>query len=145
MMSPTETFLVDAAERAGKTLVQVFFSVLVTLGVALTWTNLWHALDVALLAAVVSLVTSLITIPISQALNPVLQVVLRAAFTFGQACLAYLAANAWLDITSVPWLKVLQVALIATISSVVTSLASHPWGPVKGNPSLVRNSAPAEG
>ena len=142
-MSPTLIFVVDALERAGKTTVQVFFSILVT--VALTWPNLWHAADVALLAGVVALITGLITIPISQSLTPVLQVVLRAVFTFGQAALAYLAANTFLDLTSVPWLKVLQVALIATISSIVTSLASHGWGPVKGNPSLVNNTAPAGG
>jgi uncharacterized membrane protein len=142
MMSPTETFIVDALERAGKTVVQVGFSILVT--TTLTWPNLWHALDVALLAGLVALITGLVTIPISTSLTPALQIVLRAAFTFGQAGLAYLAANTFLDLTSVPWLKVLQVALVATISSVVSSLASHGWGPVKGNPSLVRNTAPTE-
>lgn len=142
-MTPTETFLVDALERGGKTVVQVFASTLITLGVALGWTSFWHALDVALLAGVVALITSLITIPISMSLPAPLQVLLRAAFTFGQAGLAYLAANTFLDFTDVPWLKVLQVALIATLSSVVTSMASRDWGPVKGNPSIVRNSAPA--
>ena len=83
-MSPTETFLVDAAERAGKTVVQVFASTLITLGVALNWTQWWHALDIALLAGVVSLITSLITIPLSQSLNPALQTLLRAAFSSGR-------------------------------------------------------------
>jgi len=141
-MSPTETFLVDAAERAGKTVVQVFASTLITLGVALNWTQWWHALDIALLAGVVSLITSLITIPLSQSLNPALQTLLRAAFTFGQAALAYLAANTFVGIVDVPWLKVLQVVLIATVTSVLTSWASYGVGMTKGNPSVVRNSAP---
>jgi Putative lactococcus lactis phage r1t holin len=144
-MSATETFVVDALERGAKTVVQVFAATLITLGVASGWRSFWHAGDVALLAGVVALITALITIPISQALAPPLQVLLRAVFTFGQAALAYLAANTFIDITSVPWLKVLQVALIATLSSVLTSMASRDWGPVKGNPSLVRNSAPTEG
>jgi len=42
----------------------------------------------------------------------------------------------------VPWLKVLQVALIATVTSVLTSWASYGVGMTKGNPSVVRNSAP---
>ena len=143
-MNKAETFLVDALERGGKTVVQVFASTLITLGAALQWTNLWHALDVALLAGVVALITALVTIPVSATLAPPLQVILRAVFTFGQAALGYLAANTFLDFTHVPWLKVLQVAIIAALGSVVTSMASRDWGPVKGNPSIVRNSAPAE-
>jgi hypothetical protein len=141
-MSTVETWLIDAGERAGKTIVQIFSSTLLTLGVALNWTNFWHALDVALLAGVVSLITSVVSIPISKQLTPVLQVLLRALLTFGQSALAYVAANTFLDLTSVRWLEMFQVALIATITSVVTSWASWNVGPVKGNPSAVHNTAP---
>jgi hypothetical protein len=141
-MSTVETWLVDTAERAGKTIAQVFAATLLTLGVALQWTNFWHALDVALLAGVVSVITSVVSIPISKQLTPVVQVLLRALLTFGQSALAYVAANTFLDLTSVRWLAMFQVALIATITSVVTSWASWNVGPVKGNPSTVPNTAP---
>lgn len=143
-MSSVEVWLIDAGERAGKTVVQVFASTLLTLGVALHWTAFWHALDVGLLAGVVSLITSVVAIPVSVQMAPVVQVLLRALLTFGQSCLAYLAANTFLSLTSVPWLDMFQVALIATIASVVTSWASWNVGPVKGNPSTVHNRAPVE-
>lgn len=141
-MSALEMALLDAAERAGKTIVQVFASTVITLGVALNWTSFWHALDIALLAGVITLVTAIVTIPISKRINPVLQWIVRALFTFLQAALAYVAANTFLDLTSVKWLEVLQVALIATISSVLTSWASWNVGPTKGNPSAVPNTYP---
>lgn len=141
-MSVLETWLVDAGERAGKSVVQVFASTLLALGVALNWTNFWHALDIALLAGVVSLITSLVSIKVSESLAPAVQMILRALLTFGQTALAYLAANTFIDISHTPWLLVFQVSLIATIGSVLTSWASWNVGPVKGNPSTVHNTAP---
>lgn len=143
-MSTVETWLLDAAERAGKTIVQTFAATLLALGVALHWTTFWHALDVALLAGVVSIITSLVSIKVSQSLAPAVQTILRALLTFGQTALAYLAANTFIDITSVPWLQVFQVALMATVGSVITSWASWNVGPVKGNPSTVANTAPVQ-
>lgn len=141
-MSTVETWLVDAGERAGKSIVQVFASTLLALGVALNWTNFWHALDIALLAGVVSLITSLVSIKVSESLAPAVQMGLRALLTFGQTALAYLAANTFIDISHTPWLLVFQVSLIATIGSVLTSWATWNVGPVKGNPSAVHNTAP---
>lgn len=141
-MSTVETWLADAGERAGKSVVQVFASTLLALGVALNWTNFWHALDIALLAGVVSLITSLVSIKVSESLAPAVQTILRALLTFGQTALAYLAANTFIDISHTPWLLVFQVSLIATIGSVLTSWASWNVGPVKGNPSAVHNTAP---
>lgn len=142
MASSLEVWLIDALERAGKTLTQVFAATLLTLGVALNWTNFWHALDIALLAGVVSVVTSLVSIKVSQSLTPVVQTALRALLTFGQTALAYLAANTFVDISHTPWLLVFQVSLVATVTSVLTSWASWSVGPVKGNPSTVPNAAP---
>ena len=136
-----KAWLIDAAERAGKTVVQTFASILLTLGAVHSWTPFWHALDVALLAGVVSLLTSVLSIPISTTLNPVAQTALRALLTFVQSALAFVAANTFLDLTSVPWLQVLQVALIATVTSLLTSLASWQVGPVKEHPSIVRSAA----
>lgn len=141
-MSTVETWLVDAGERAGKSVVQVFASTVLALGVALNWVTFWHALDIALLAGVVSVLTSLVSIKVSESLAPALQMILRALLTFGQTALAYLAANTFIDISHTPWLLVFQVSLIATIGSVITSWASWNVGPVKGNPSAVHNTAP---
>jgi len=142
-MSTVEIWLRDAGERAGKTVVQSFAMTLLALGVALNWTSFWHALDIALLAGVVSVLTSAVSIPISKQLNPALQVLLRSVLTFGQSALAFLAANTFIDISSVPWLEVLQVSLLAAATSVVTSWASWNVGPAKGNPSVVHTLAPA--
>lgn len=142
-MSTVEIWLKDAGERAAKTTVQALAVTLLALGVALRWTVFWHALDIALLAGVVSLVTSVVSIPVSKQLSPALLVSLRALLTFGQSALAFLAANTFLDLTSVPWLQVLQVSLMAAVTSVLTSWASWNVGPVKHNPSVVHNSAPA--
>lgn len=136
-----KAWLIDALERAGKTVAQTFASVLLTLGVALHWTQFWHALDIALLAGVVSLLTSVLSIPISATLNPVAQAAFRALLTFVQSALGFVAANTFLDLTSVPWLQVLQVALITTLTSVLTSLASWQVGVAKEHPSLVRPAA----
>jgi hypothetical protein len=140
-----KTWIIDALERAGKTVVQVFASVILTLGVAAHWQTFWHALDVGLLAGVVSLLTSVLSVPIAANLAPAAQVAMRALLTFVQAGLSYLAANTFLDLTSVPWLQVLQVALIATVTSILTSWASYPVGPLKGHPSVVAGVGPAGG
>lgn len=142
-MSTVELWLRDAGERAGKTVTQSFATTLLALGVALNWTTFWHALDIALLAGVVSVLTSLVSIPISKQLTPALQVLFRALLTFGQTALAFLAANTFVDIVNVPWLQVLQVSLVAAVTSVLTSWASWNVGPAKGNPSAVHNTAPA--
>lgn len=141
MATTVETWIVAALEKAGKTTVQSLASTLLALGVALHWTNFWHALDIALLAGVVSLITSLVSVPVSQRIPVAWQVVLRAGLTFGQSALAFLAANAWLDITSVPWIAVFQVSLVAAVTSVLTSWASWNVGPVKEHPSVVRAAA----
>jgi hypothetical protein len=138
-------WLVDALERAAKTVAQVFTSALITLGVASNWTTWWHALDVALLAGAVSVLTSIVTVPLSTQLAPSLQVVFRAVLTFAQAALAYLAANTFVGVADVRWLEVLQVSIIAAIGSVLTSWASWNIGPAKGNPSVVPTAAPAGG
>ena len=140
-----KTWLIDALERAGKTIVQVFASTIITLGVAAHWTNWWHAIDIALLAGVVSLLTSVLTVPLSANLAPAAQVAVRAVFTFVQSALGFLAANTFLDLTHVPWLQVLQVSLIATVTSVLTSWASYPVGALKGHPSVVNAAGPAGG
>jgi hypothetical protein len=137
------TWTVDALERAGKTVVQTLATTLLALGVALRWIVFWHALDIGLLAGVVALLTSVAAIPLSRQLTPALQVALRAGLTFVQSTLAFLAANTFLSLTSVPWVQVAQVSLLAAVTSVLTSWASWNVGPVKLNPSVVPTTAPA--
>ena len=142
-MSTVEIWLRDTGERAGKTIVQSLATTLLGLGVALQWVAFWHALDIALLAGVVSLLTSFVSIPVSKQLTPALQVLFRALLTFGQTALAFLLANTWVNIVSVPWIQVFQVSAVAAVTSVLTSWASWNVGPVKGNPSTVHTEAPA--
>lgn len=137
-MTTVEAWLIGAAERAGKTIVQTLATTLLTLGVALHWVVFWHALDIALLAGAVSVLTSVASIPLSTRLPAPWQVAVRAVLTFAQSALAYLSANTWLNITSVPWLQVLQVSLIAAVTSVLTSWASWNVGPLKEHPSVAR-------
>lgn len=132
-----EQWIIGALERAGKTAAQVFASAMIAAGAVLSWTGVWHAVDIALLAGVVSIITSLVSIHISATLPPYLQVLLRAALTFGQTALAYLAANTFVDITSVPWVLVFQTAAVATLTSILTSWASWNVGPAKEHPSVV--------
>lgn len=132
-----EQWIIGALERAGKTAGQVFASVMIAAGAALSWTSVWHAVDIALLAGVVALITSIVSIHISQALPPYLQVILRAGLTFGQTALAYLAANTFVDLTSVPWIVVFQTAAVATLTSVLTSWASYNVGVKKEHPTVV--------
>lgn len=137
-MSTVEAWLVGAGERAAKTVTQSFATTLLALGVALHWASFWHALDIALLAGVVSILTSVVSIPVSQQLKPAYQVALRAVLTFAQSALAFLAANTFVDLVSVPWLQVFQVSLIAAVTSVLTSWASWNVGALKEHPSVAR-------
>lgn len=135
-MTTVVKWTVDALERAGKTITQVFATTVLAAGVVLNWTGLWHALDIGLLAGVVALLTSVASVTVSARLPAWAQVALRAALTFGQSALAYLAANTFINITGVPWVQVFQISLISAVTSVLTSWASWNVGKVKEHPSV---------
>lgn len=61
----------------------------------------------------------------------------RAAKTFAQALLAAFGVGATTDIVSMPWLSALSIAGGAAVLSVISSVASAPWG-AEDTPSLVR-------
>lgn len=60
----------------------------------------------------------------------------RAIKTFAQTLVAILGAGA-VDLLSVPWASALSAAGLAAVLSVLTSVASSPWGDAE-TPSLVR-------
>lgn len=112
-------YVLDPLERAGRTFVQQFVTVLLATGAAMVTQNWLLALDSAGFAALISVLTSVLTFAVPPQ-RAVVDLVLRVGKTFVQSLVGTLAASGVL-LTQADWRGAVAVALPAAFAALVSA------------------------